>query len=197
MARKTSVAQDVGLLALRLTVGGLLAGHGAQKLFGSFGGYGIQGTAGWLESLGLKPGKPWAYLAGGGEFGSGVLTALGFLGPVGPISIWGPMLMAWNKAHAGKPIWVTAGGAELPLVYMAAGAALAFTGPGRFSLDHVLGIKTSRALAAATVVGVAAGVIAGVTTPQPAPEPEQAEAYQDLTSGEAGEETETGAEVAS
>jgi hypothetical protein len=74
---------------------------------------------------------------------------------------------------------------------------LAFTGPGRFSLDHVLGIKTSRALAAATVVGVAAGVIAGVTTPQPAPEPEQAEAYQDLTSGEAGEETETGAEVAS
>ncbi len=197
MARKTSMAQDVGLLALRLTVGGLLAGHGAHKLFGSFGGYGIQGTAGWLESMGLKPGKTWAYLAGGGEFGSGVLTALGFLGPVGPISIFGPMIMAWNKAHAGKPIWVTAGGAELPLVNMAAGAALAFTGPGRFSLDHVLGLKTSKALVAATVVGVVAGVIAGVITPQPAPEEEQAEAYQDLTSGEAGEETATGSEVAS
>jgi hypothetical protein len=80
---------------------------------------------------------------------------------------------------------------------MAAGAALAFTGPGRFSLDHVLGLKTSKALVAATVVGVVAGVIAGVITPQPAPEEEQAEAYQDLTSGEAGEETATGSEVAS
>lgn len=197
MARKTSVAQDVGLLALRLTVGGLLAGHGAQKLFGSFGGYGLQGTAGWLESMGLKPGKAWAYMAGGGEFGSGVLTALGFLGPVGPISIWGPMLMAWNKAHAGKPIWVTAGGAELPLINMAAGAALAFTGPGRFSLDHALGIKTSRALAAATVVGVAAGVIAGITTPQPAPEPEKADAYENLEGGEAGGASESGEAVSS
>jgi putative oxidoreductase len=184
-------------LALRLTVGGLLAGHGAQKLFGSFGGYGLEGTAGWLESIGLKPGKPWAYLAGGGEFGSGVLTALCVMGPVGPISIWGPMLMAWNKAHAGKPIWVASGGAELPLINMAAGAALAFTGPGRFSVDGALGIKTSRALAAATVVGVAAGVIAGITTPQPAPEPEKAEAYENLEGGEAGGASESGEAVSS
>src|SRR5687767_13895981 len=60
---------DLGLLGLRLTAGGLLAGHGAQKLFGKFGGYGLEGTAGWLESIGLRPGKPWATLAGASEFG--------------------------------------------------------------------------------------------------------------------------------
>lgn len=62
--RKKTTKTDIGLLALRLTTGGLLAGHGAQKLFGWFGGHGVAGTAGWLESLGLRPGKPWALAAG-------------------------------------------------------------------------------------------------------------------------------------
>ena len=62
---------DLGVLILRLVVGGLLAGHGAQKLFGSFGGPGLSGVAGWLESLGLRPGHVWAWLAGVGEFGAG------------------------------------------------------------------------------------------------------------------------------
>src|ERR687889_474144 len=73
--RMTSIA----LLILRVTVGGLLAGHGAQKLFGSFGGHGVEGTAGWLESMNLKPGRQWALMAGLSEFGGGVLTALGAL----------------------------------------------------------------------------------------------------------------------
>src|SRR3954454_17084099 len=76
-----SLMKSVALLILRLTVGGLLAGHGAQKLFGWGGGAGLEGTTAWLESLRLRPAKAWAHAAGWSEFGGGVLTALGFLNP--------------------------------------------------------------------------------------------------------------------
>jgi uncharacterized membrane protein YphA (DoxX/SURF4 family) len=69
---------------VRLAQGSLMAGHGAQKLFGSFGGPGLEGTSGFMEMLGMRPGRPWAYLAGLSEFGGGVLTALGLLNPLGP-----------------------------------------------------------------------------------------------------------------
>jgi len=131
-----STSDDLGLFLLRFTAGGLMVGHGAQKLFGSFGGHGIKGTAGFLESLGLEPGERWAAVAGASELGSGLLTALGLFHPIGPIAMFGPMVMAWATAHAGKPIWVTSGGAELPLMYLNNALALAFTGPGRFSLDR-------------------------------------------------------------
>jgi putative oxidoreductase len=163
-------AADVGLLALRAVAGGLLAGHGAQKLFGSFGGHGLEGTAGWLESMGLRPGKAWAAMAGGSELGAGLLSALGLLHPVGPIAAVGPMVMAWAKAHAGKPIWVTSGGAELPLLNIAAFGALALAGPGRLSLDSAFEIDTPRLLAVATALGVAGGIAAGVLTQPGAPE---------------------------
>ena len=179
---------DVGLLALRLTVGGLLAGHGAQKLFGSFGGYGVEGTAGWLESMGLKPGKLYAYLAGGGEFGGGVLTALGLLGPLGPIINFGPMVTAWATVHSGKPIWVTSGGGELPLINLAASTALAFTGPGRYSLDRMLGIKVPRVLPALTAASVVAGIVGSLTMRDvPPPEPQESRAGGELQAGEAAE----------
>lgn len=182
--RKNSTATDAGLLTLRLVCGGLMAGHGAQKLFGSFGGYGLEGTAGWLESMGLKPGKTWALLAGGGEFGSGVLTALGFLHPLGPIAMFGPMVMAWNKAHAGKPIWVTSGGAELPLMNLATATALAFTGPGRYSLDEALDLDIPTWLVALTIAGVAGGVLAGVFTAEEPPQQQQDQAAGELQAGE-------------
>src|SRR6476659_3987801 len=105
--------RNFALLCVRLTIGSLLAGHGAQKLFGWFGGHGLQGTAGWLESIGLRPGKPWAIAAGLSEFGGGLLTMLGFLNPVGSLGVAGAMGMATAKVHWGKPIWVTSGGAEL------------------------------------------------------------------------------------
>src|SRR5439155_16281523 len=91
---ETSTMRDIGLLILRLTMGGLLAGHGSQKLFGWFSGPGLKGTAGWLESLGLKPGTPWATVAAASEFGGGTLTALGLLHPLGPIATMGGMVMA-------------------------------------------------------------------------------------------------------
>lgn len=161
--------RDLGLLALRLVTGGLLVGHGAQKLFGWFGGYGLQGTGGWLESLGLRPGQGWATLAGIGEFGGGLLTALGLFHPIGPILTAGPMVVATTKVHAGKPIWVTEGGAELPVTDMAVALGLALAGPGRLSLDRWLGIRVPTFLVALATAGVVAGAAMTLAS-QPEPQ---------------------------
>ena len=118
-----------------------MAGHGAQKLFGSFGGPGLEGTSGFMEMLGMRPGRPWAYMAGLSEFGGGVLTALGLLKPLGPLGVIGAMAMATKKAHWDKPIWVTEGGAELPVLNMAISTALISPRARRVLLDRVLGIR--------------------------------------------------------
>jgi putative oxidoreductase len=144
---------NLALLVLRGTVGSLIAGHGAQKLFGAFGGHGLGGTTGWLESMGFRPGKPWATLAGVSEFGGGVLMVLGFLNPIGPLLAMGSMLMATIKVHAGKPIWVTAGGSELTVTNMAVQTALIAAGPGALSVDRMLGIRLPRWIA---IPGIAA-----------------------------------------
>jgi putative oxidoreductase len=123
---------DLALLILRVVTGGLLAGHGAQKLFGSFGGSGVEGTAGWMESMNLRPGRDWALAAGLSEFGGGILTALGALNPLGPILAAGAMLMATLKVHHGKPIWGQAGGAELPVTNMAVLAPSSWPAPAGF-----------------------------------------------------------------
>ena len=176
--RKKTTKTDIGLLALRLTAGGLLAGHGAQKLFGWFGGHGFAGTAGWLESLGLRPGKPWALAAGASELGGGLLTALGLLSPLGPLSAIGAMAMATAKGHWGKPIWITAGGAELPLTNVAIASALAVAGPGKYSLDQALGIKLPAWL---MLPGAAATLALGAFGVQTNPEPRQAEEKPEQT----------------
>ncbi len=171
--------EDFGLLLLRLVVGGLLGGHGSQKLFGWFGGFGINGTAGWLESMGLKPGRFWAAGASTSEFGGGALTALGFLHPLGPIATIAAMIMATAKAHWGKPIWVTEGGAELPVINIAAALSLAFTGPGRFSVDSLFGIRLPRTLVALVIVAEAVLIAIGISsspTAQPSPTDEHASA---------------------
>jgi putative oxidoreductase len=161
----------LALLLLRVVTGGLLIGHGAQKVFGSFGGYGMKGTAGWLESLGLRPGMLWAGMAGAGELGGGLLTVLGLGGPLGPILTITAMKMATFKAHAGKPIWVTAGGAELPVVNIAVGTALMVSGPGRYSLDSLFGIKVPRWMTALAMVGSGVALVIGLLMePEPADE---------------------------
>ena len=154
--------RDVGVLIVRLVLGGLMAGHGAQKLFGWFGGHGLRGTAGWLESLGLRPGGGWAAVAGAAEFGGGVLTALGLLHPLGPLAVLASLVMAAAKAHWGKPIWVTSGGAELPLINGAIALGLMLAGPGRFSADHALGLRLPKPVIALAVLATAAGVAAGL-----------------------------------
>jgi putative oxidoreductase len=149
--------KNVGLLVLRLTLGLLMAGHGSQKLFGWFKGPGIQGTVDFMEMLGMKPGQVWGRTAALGEFFGGVLTALGFLNPVGPLNIIAAMSVATRKVHWKLPVWASQGGAELPLMNAAAALSIALAGPGRFSLDHLFGIRAPRwfnVLAALTTVGV-------------------------------------------
>jgi putative oxidoreductase len=136
--------RDFALCVVRVTVGALLAGHGSQKLLGWFGGGGLEGTGGFFESLGFRPGRQWAGLAAASELGGGMLTALGFLNPVGPLAAMGAMLVATLTAHAGKPIWGTQGGAELPVTNMAVLGAVTLAGPGRFSIDRIAGTGLPR-----------------------------------------------------
>ena len=139
---------------VRVVQGSLMEGHGAQKLFGSFGGPGLEGTSGFMEMLGMRPGRPWAYMAGLSEFGGGVLTALGLLKPLGPLGVIGAMAMATKKAHWNKPIWVTEGGAELPVLNMAISTALMIREPDAFSLDRVLGLRLPAWIGPVGLVGI-------------------------------------------
>lgn len=148
----------IALLLLRLVTGGLLVGHGAQKLFGTFGGKGVEGTARGFEKMGLDPAEEWARMAGAAEIGGGGLTALGLLSPIGPIVTTAPMIVAWRKKHGDKPIWVNQGGAELPLTNLTIATALILAGPGAISIDGVLGIKTPWWLSLLAVVGTATGI---------------------------------------
>ena len=165
---------------VRLAQGSLMAGHGAQKLFGSFGGPGLEGTSGFMEMLGMRPGRPWAYLAGLSEFGGGVLTALGLLNPLGPLGIIGSMSMATRKAHWGKPIWVTEGGAELPLLNIAVATALMIREPDRFSLDRILGIRLPGWVGPLGLVGIILTILYAELEADEAPEQgEEQEEAQD------------------
>jgi putative oxidoreductase len=128
----------MGLLLVRLVVGILFMGHGAQKLFGWFGGYGPKGTGGWMESIGIKPGVAMAVLAGLMELVGGVLFALGWLTPLAAVLITLTMLAAIFKVHGKNGIWATANGYEYPLVIIAVAIGFALTGAGPISVDAIL-----------------------------------------------------------
>jgi putative oxidoreductase len=165
---------DAELLLLRGTVGPLMMGHGAGKLFGALNaGYGIDGTAGYLESLGFRPGKPWAYLLGASEFAAGAGIAAGLLTPLAAGALIGVMATAARTAHEGKGPWSTNGGWELPAAFGATGAALAFSGPGRFSLDRALRLNLAgpRWGLGALALGLGSTVAALAVRRQPTPEP--------------------------
>jgi putative oxidoreductase len=130
---------ELGLFIIHVTVGALLAGHGAQKLFGLFGGHGVEGTGGFMESLGMRPGRHMALAAGSSEFFGGILLALGLATPLAAVLIGSTMLVASLTAHAGKGPWATNGGWELPLTYAIVAIGLAFNGAGQWSLDNAIG----------------------------------------------------------
>ena len=140
--------------ALRTTVGGIIMGHGLQKLKGSFGGSGLEGTAKMMESLGLHPPKYQAWAVALSETVGGGLTAAGFLSPLGPSMIIGSQAVAINKVHLKNGFWSHKGGYEYNLTLIAAAFALAELGPGSFSLDRLFGKRRSGfgwALASAAV----------------------------------------------
>jgi putative oxidoreductase len=150
---------DIGLLLLRLVVGLTVAAHGGQKLFGWFGGYGLAGTGGWLESIGFRPGKVQAAVAGTAELVGGLLLALGFLTPVGAALVISVMVVAIVSVHLPKGFFVTSGGFEYNLVLLAAAAALAFAGPGAYSLDAAEGLDLAGSLPG--LIAVLAGFVLG------------------------------------
>lgn len=126
---------DLGLLLIRLVIGLLFVGHGLQKLAGWFGGAGLRGTGQWLESLGLRPGRFWAFVAGAAEVAGGALFALGLLVPVSALLLTAVMATAIARVHAPRGLWIDRGGYEYNLVLAATALGVALTGPGVYALD--------------------------------------------------------------
>ncbi len=149
----------LGLLILRLVVGLTLAGHGAQKLFGWWGGPGMDGWTQIVQRLRIRPARPWAWVAALAEFGGGIFLALGLLTPLAALAIAGSMLVAIVTVHLVKGFWVAKGGYEFNLTLLAAVIALALTGPGTYSLDQALGIRLPEPL---TVIVAGIALIVGV-----------------------------------
>ena len=152
---------NIGLLLLRIVVGLTLAAHGSQKLFGWFGGTGIDGTARAMEHLGFGSGRRSAVLAGLAETGGGVLLALGAATALAAAMVIGVMVVAIFSVHVSKGFFTTQGGYEYPLVLTTAALSIAFSGPGRFSLDALAGLDFSGPIwaCAALLVGLAASGI--------------------------------------
>ncbi|MFB7835282.1 DoxX family protein [Streptomyces sp. NPDC056056] len=152
---------DTGLFILRLLVGLLVAGHGVQKVSRHLGGKGLEGGTEEFRADGFRGGVLTALAAGGGQIGSGLLLAAGFLTPLAATGVVGVMTVALTvKRHNG--LWVQNDGYEYPLVLIGTAAALSATGPGAWSLDAVLGLTPYPSWWAAVVL--AAGTGSGLLT---------------------------------
>lgn len=176
----------IGRLLLRLIVGGLFFGHGAQKLFGWFGGHGLDATSDMFDKIGARPGKVNALAAGAAEAGGGALLAVGLATPLAASALTATMLTAINRVHLKNGPWAANGGYEYNLVLIGAVLALAEVGPGPLSFDGekrhgpgwALFALVSGVLGAAGAHAFAAGQPEPPTDEQPAPvaEPETAPA---------------------
>lgn len=152
---------NTGLLLLRLVFGLGIAAHGGQKLFGWYRGPGLRGATGFLESLGFSPGRRYAVLNGIAEFAGGILLALGLFGPLGSALIIAVMVVATLTVHLPHGFFNQNQGYELPLLYAAAAAALALTGPGQLSFDWALKL-TSLWSGDLALIAIAMGILGGV-----------------------------------
>ena len=166
----------IGRLLLRLAVGGSFVGHGTQKLFGWFGGNGLDATAQGFEQLGLRPGKANAIAAGTAEAGGGALLAAGLATPLASAVLTATMLTAIHRVHLKNGPWAGDGGYEYNVVLIAAALALAEVGPGDLSLDAARGRERSGpgwavAALAAGALGFLGAHLAASAQPAPVPEP--------------------------
>jgi len=169
----------LGRLVLRAAVGGFFVGHGTQKLFGWFGGHGLEQTAQAFESMGARPGRVNALAAGAAETGGGALLLLGLATPLAASAITSVMLTAINRVHKKNGPWMTAGGYEYNVVLIGAALTLAEIGPGSPSLDSALGIDThgpgwAVAALAAGAAGAAGAHLYAERQPAPLASPEAA-----------------------
>ncbi|MGH2858254.1 MAG: DoxX family protein [Solirubrobacteraceae bacterium] len=179
----------LGRLLLRLSIGGLFVGHGTQKLFGWFGGHGLEGTGQFFEQLGLRPGRRHAMAGGVAEAGGGALIALGAATPLAASALTATMLTAIKRVHLKNGPWVSNGGYEYNLVLIAAVLALAETGPGSPSVDSARGssmhgpkwalLALALGILGAAGANAAAGLAPEPEAAQPADEP--AESVSDAT----------------
>ncbi len=162
------------LLIVRLVIGLGFASHGAQKLFGWFGGYGLAGTGGFFESIGFKPGKLFAGAAGASELIGGLLLALGLGGPIGPLLIIAVMVVAILAVHLPNGFSSAKNGYELPLLYAMIAVAFAFVGYGAYGIDALLGWNTVWTPAlewAAVGLGIVGGLLNVAARRKPAAQP--------------------------
>jgi putative oxidoreductase len=133
-----TVMASLGLLIIRLVVGLTFAAHGTQKLFGWFGGHGLQGTGGFFESIGIRPGRTMAFMAGISELVAGLLLALGFLTPIAALLFVATMLVAMVKVHMPNGYWATSNGYEYNLLLIVVAVGIALIGAGSYSIDAIL-----------------------------------------------------------
>jgi putative oxidoreductase len=161
----------IGLLILRLFVGLTLAAHGAQKLFGWFGGYGLAGTGGFLEQLGFLPGKRHALFAGLAELVGGLLLALGFATPLAATLIISVMFVAIATVHLKHGFFNHNQGYEYNLTLAVVALSIAIIGAGPLSVDAALGFQDAGPVwgLAALLAGVSGGAVqlAGRKVPAP------------------------------
>ena len=156
-----------GLLILRLTLGLIVAAHGAQKLFGWFNGPGLDGFAARLEGAGVRPGWPWALVSALVEFGGGLLVLAGLLTPIAALLVAGDLLVAILTVNLTRGFWNTDGGFEFPLGLLGGLVALSLLGPGRLGVDTVIPLHLPQpATWLIIVIVVLLGAIAAVAVPR-------------------------------
>ena len=169
-SRDTTTGSDLPALLLRLAIGPMLIAHGYNKVFGKGG---LKGTTGWFDSLGLKPAHVHARVAAATEISAGALMAVGAASPVPAAAAIGLMTTAAKTDHKGKGFFVFKGGWEYTAVVAAVATAMAALGPGRFSVDALLGKQRSGARWGflAAVFGIANSALLLATSYRPEPKP--------------------------